>query len=112
MEIETLQMKGLKIYNLKNQPYGWFFKFLCRGAGSNRRLFPLQGNTLPTELPRHILFSKSNQLTSSKEIIFLFSFYCPIVFLTELMTSLTAPLALLIAPVSMLFILLAAPLML
>lgn len=26
---------------------------MCLGAGSNRRPLPLQGNALPTELPKH-----------------------------------------------------------
>lgn len=38
-------------YKIKNRQVR--FSIMCRGAGSNRRLFPLQGNTLPTELPRH-----------------------------------------------------------
>lgn len=34
------------------------FNILCRGPGSNRRPLPLQGNALPTELPRRLLCSE------------------------------------------------------
>ena len=32
----------------------WGLCYLCLGAGSNRRPLPLQGNALPTELPKQV----------------------------------------------------------
>jgi hypothetical protein len=38
------------------------FCLMCRGPGSNRRPLPLQGNALPTELPRHLEFNFQQSL--------------------------------------------------
>ena len=38
----------------KNRPEA-VFVYVCLGPGSNRRPLPLQGNALPTELPKHLV---------------------------------------------------------